>query len=979
MNRSLVYTALGMTLLLAVGLLILVLAGRDGRSASAVVSTGESVGGTASADRPPFSIIESEELPDGTTRITVHDQWIDPTESVLGHEDAPADDAAIGYRLEGAAADYPTTASATTLATAAPDEGRVDSPKDPEQPTSTPPTEEGLINITGRVILHPSGDPAPDATLEIRRLSPEHQVLVRQMLQVDPGTGRFEFTLSQSEGLSISAVSRSHSINVFHPPGTLRDGQEIVITLHERAILRGRLVYANDGEGVSPASVSVYGAGGFDSRQTTRTLLDGSFTLPYLGAGIFTVEASHDDSPGFVHSEQVQISGNPDEVVIVRFPGGDYLEGIVTDPDGQPIAGAIVVWHLYQPQSTQTDEEGRFRISRLYSETRIQQLTVSAEGYTPESRRSIQLKDGVQRFVLQPRSGIVLAVNWDDGTPVTDYGYRLLREGWNRTDLDPGIHQIRVADEEGRTPLDGIDPGRWKVEVTVFDGEGNATELRDAVEFELASGEKERVVEVRISGGRTISGIVTLNEGGPPLEGVRVQFLAPEFVGGSTGRPSESLNIPDVYTAADGTFQASGIPPGQQILVLRRDDLVTDGPVTVDVPMANDPDFLHIVMRQGASIFGSVIALDGRPIAGARINQSTQAASGTKYERGQVVTNAEGRYALTGLWPGVHFVGVSSRDGLNRFITVTLEPGEQRELNFDFREGTILSGVIRLNGRPARPNDVFLMLSSGEENSPWFGPIDSRGRYEVHAKPGRHGLRFLINGETIFSPNLYTVANGETAQIDFDLEVVSADVVVTFPDGSRFSPGRVVIAPPESPSSYTFMRRDMAQENRHLPAISAGPYIATFDSRDGQWSGDSGIVQLGSGRANRFHIEARPSSRGEVVHTWRPGELETSWRQLRFNVSHLIPAPGTLTATIRYQRGRHAVATREAVLFRSGQPASADRHQGWSGFDQVGNSYRLRVDPYQEDRVWELMVDMRSDGGNDSYGTIFVAFDPDGG
>jgi hexosaminidase len=91
---------------------------------------------------------------------------------------------------------------------------------------------------------------------------------------------------------------------------------------------------------------------------------------------------------------------------------------------------------------------------------------------------------------------------------------------------------------------------------------------------------------------------------------------------------------------------------------------------------------------------------------------------------------------------------------------------------------------------------------------------------------------------------------------------------------------------------------------------------------------------------------------------------ERSWVATRY-----ITGPGTYEVVFGYTGGAHGLAIEQARIEPSG---SVDKHAGFTGAATRDNVYTVTVDNYDPTAKYVVKAMVRSDGGTDSSGTVYV-------
>jgi beta-lactamase regulating signal transducer with metallopeptidase domain len=192
-----------------------------------------------------------------------------------------------------------------------------------------------------------------------------------------------------------------------------------------------------------------------------------------------------------------------------------------------------------------------------------------------------------------------------------------------RFTYSPLVRRETVADAHGRYTLD-LDPGEWHVWARQGTQGGQGVEGRGAT-AELFAGRAPELVEIRLEERGKLHGRLLEAETGKPIPGGKL-FLDAGLI---------------LTTGADGRFQVGGLSrEGHEAFV------VAPGRsrmrVLFDTTARADAE-LDVPVPRGGKIVGRVTDMDGKPIAGAYVGQST---SGTFFSINglYMACDAEGRF-----------------------------------------------------------------------------------------------------------------------------------------------------------------------------------------------------------------------------------------------------------------------------------------------------------------------------------------------
>lgn len=107
---------------------------------------------------------------------------------------------------------------------------------------------------------------------------------------------------------------------------------------------------------------------------------------------------------------------------------------------------------------------------------------------------------------------------------------------------------------------------------------------------------------------------------------------------------------------------------------------------------------------------------------------------------------------------------------------------------------------------------------------------------------------------------------------------------------------------------------------------------------------------------------------------WSRDNCVESGMWLTLDATAAIAKPGVYQVEFEYERGAHGMSLNRVQLLANGQPVADDAHSGWTGAGSRGNVYSLSLPEYDPSARYEVVAEMASSGGIDSFGTIwFVA------
>jgi len=448
----------------------------------------------------------------------------------------------------------------------------------------------------------------------------------------------------------------------------------------------------------------------------------------------------------------------------VTLPGSGKLAGEVTDTDGRQVFPANVYLISRKFRFViQTNESGRFEFFGLPEGDFS--LSARADGYVPSTTTQIHLDD------LEIKVGIILTMEAGaliEGFVRSETGKPLqgIRISTPRVSSQLGT-QMGVSDKQGYFELDGVPPGRQKLQVWV---ERSYPQPGPVVDVSL---DGENVVEIILKTGRRIQGQVESVENIPLPDDLRV---IARHHGERSRRSTGFSTSTDEY----GEFQFVRLEPGMYRLMIRThsDEYVLPAYQIIDVNKDDSKDVIFYLERGGV-LEGTVRTADENPVKRARLRLQISTSEGEHYSK-TVMTRDNGTYRLTGLKDG--------KADLSLFVqgyipikkeNIPLQAGETEHLDITLENGSQIWGqVLDRDGNPVQGLKVFARPygNASFKNLP-RDVTGKDGQYQLSGLPKGRYLVYVLFKDPDDSSKLNhlideieTTASGRKYQLDFQLK-----------------------------------------------------------------------------------------------------------------------------------------------------------------------------------------------------------------
>lgn len=322
---------------------------------------------------------------------------------------------------------------------------------------------------------------------------------------------------------------------------------------------------------------------------------------------------------------------------------------------------------------------------------------------------------------------------------------------------------------------------KWRISATP----GSEIPELDSVSKELASNDKDMIVDLVLPEAAVISGIVTLPDGKPAAAVVVMPFQA-QGNGATFGRPAR--------TGPNGKYVLGQIGAGKwevAAVPVAGGDLVAATGVANVKPGA--PAELNLSLKKGLTLTGKVVGPGGKPgpITEIQINfQGNMPPYKMLTSSQNVVTHsaADGTFQAVGLLPGKYVLQSRPLDGAHRIDPQPIELTASRDVQLVAQLTGMLAGrLVDPAGKDLTGFIVDVIKDSKPSNSMY---PDRQGLFHDDAMmPGKYTLKARPMRDPK-SPGVtvdVTIESGRQAQVEIKIETpaTTSAPAETIPDGSK--------------------------------------------------------------------------------------------------------------------------------------------------------------------------------------------------
>ena len=450
------------------------------------------------------------------------------------------------------------------------------------------------------------------------------------------------------------------------------------------------------------------------------------------------------------------------ETAVLTLRRGVVVEGRVTDPDGKPVAGAVVGRGEYprvvmaaNSHTVRTDAQGVYRLPALPPGPMT--VTVMGEGFAPDLKKVEVSKDlSPVDFKLKPGKVMRLRfINESDepvpGVSVQIVGWRGGKRLYNHK--HPNVLDTKIpikADENGVWEWTWAPDDPVKLNIYTYGGKDFAP-----CKIEMSGGDPPRTITLKPE--HRITGSVTDAVTGKPIQAftvIPINVFRKGWLSATraNAKPGKGGRLDYVAMQTNNPLRLRIEAEGYR---------TQTGPefrVGDDTPRTQD-----FRLRPSDPITGVVLDPDGQPVPKAKVllaipgedvnlNYHHNVATGIQYStvcnNHSTVTDDEGRFAFPD--PDAPFIVAAMADG--GFATARFAAEERNIGTLRMRPWASVKGRLFDGGRPVKDAGLYLsLLRPSDLDKPRVDPIlyqiatDKDGCFEfTRVPPGPVSLRATL-------------------------------------------------------------------------------------------------------------------------------------------------------------------------------------------------------------------------------------------
>ncbi|MCM3630196.1 carboxypeptidase regulatory-like domain-containing protein [Paenibacillus glycanilyticus] len=421
------------------------------------------------------------------------------------------------------------------------------------------------------------------------------------------------------------------------------------------------------------ASIRVFTAEGI-TLQTTSTAVDGSYTIPSLAPGSYSIVIAEEGYAGQTIGAMINAASTTTLNVSLQQLAGAITGSVTDSTTGAPVADSIIRVFLNNIIVVRVAslEDGTYDIGNLAPGNYF--VTIRADGYGGQSF-SVTVNPGettTENFILFPNPGSLTGVVTDaSGNPIVGAVISL-----NVNVAGGGLLLTRfVTQTDGSYIIENLLPLQYLVTAaavpyqTTFQSVAVAADTRSTLNFVLSPNPG------------TISGTV-VDTNGTPVAGAGVVIKM---------QSGNGVSIASIFTDTNGHFQVSSLTPSFYTVLATANNFQTASATVSVVADATSPISLVLLPDPG-SIEGQIVdAATGGVILGVAVTVTDS----NNFLIASLIADTKSGFQFDGLPPGSYTVAVHALNYKGEVLGAIVQSNSITPVNFALEPnpGTLVGEV----------------------------------------------------------------------------------------------------------------------------------------------------------------------------------------------------------------------------------------------------------------------------------------------
>ncbi|QAS52292.1 carboxypeptidase regulatory-like domain-containing protein [Halobacillus litoralis] len=486
---------------------------------------------------------------------------------------------------------------------------------------------------------------------------------------------------------------------------------------------------------------------------TTATNGSGTYNFTSLTPGTYSLTYIFSDYMTATRSTTVA-AGQTQVVDLLLTPAPGSITGTATATGNMPIPGAqvLLIDNFNTVLATEmTNAQGKYTFNTVQTGTYI--LSVSASTYQSQTRGTTVESNAatVEDFQLAGSPGTVT------GTVENEADVAIPNATVQVLDLANNVIATTTTDALGMYTIDQLAPGTYTLRTSA------PLYQTSLLGFTVAQGQTVIQNVTLIDQPGTLSGEVTDNTTGDPIEGASVQVI-----------DQSGITIATALTDGVGNYTIDNLPPGSYTVTISQSGYAAQ---TVGV----------IIVANGTTMLDAQLTLRAGVIQGTVENSNNQPISGAVVQLllngiaiASTLSDSSGQYTFPNLSPGNYTVRSSTENFQTQALGALVTEFQTTIVNFTLLENPgILEGAVTEGNLDPIPGAVITVRTSVGDTVVGTGVANEGGFYTIpQLSPGSYTITATATDFQAASQGVFIQAN-MTSTADFTLEPNPVSIIGT--------------------------------------------------------------------------------------------------------------------------------------------------------------------------------------------------------